>query len=442
MSARKAFSIGPVPASREPAGTSLALDDIDVRTPAVVLKFDQNAMHHGGLGVIRSLGRLGVPVYGVHEGPWSPAARSRYLEGRCFWQPPVADEARVLTDLRRLADSIGRPAVLLPTDDAGAIFVAEHAESLRSRFLFPEQPAGLPRRLASKQELPGLCSEQRFPCPDSVVPRSLAEATSFTTRAGFPVAAKLTAPWQDAGDLRSTTIVTGLAELEDLWLAADHAGTSLLLQEFVPGRPGDDWFFHGYRDRDGVCRPAFTGVKERSYPAGAGLTSFGRSRPSARLRQEVTGLLDRIGYHGICDLDLRFDARDGQYKLLDFNPRLGAQFRLFRSFAGVDVAIACYLDLTGQPIPDAGQVPGRAFLVENYDPLAAVSYWRRRDLRLGDWLRSVATASEAAWFAWDDPAPFGLMCLRMAGRLPAHVAARWQTGPGDRRIPDRAAPVS
>jgi D-aspartate ligase len=104
------------------------------------------------------------------------------------------------------------------------------------------------------------------------------------------------------------------------------------------------------------------------------------------------------------------------------------------------VAIACYLDLTGQPIPDAGQVPGRGFLVENYDPLAAVSYWRRRDLRLGDWLRSVATASEVAWFAWDDPAPFGLMCLRMAGRLPAHVAARWQTGPGDRRIPDRAAP--
>ena len=430
MSARKAFSIGPVPASREPAGTSLALDDIDVRTPAVVLKFDQNAMHHGGLGVIRSLGRLGVPVYGVHEGPWSPAARSRYLEGRCFWQPPVTDDGQVLADLRHLADSIGRPAVLLPTDDAGALFVAEHARDLRSLFLFPDQPADLPRRLASKRDLPGVCREQRFPCPDSVVPRSLAEATRFAARAGFPVAAKITTPWQGAGGLRSTTIVTGPAELETLWLAAERAGISLLLQEFVPGRPGDDWFFHGYRDRDGVCRLAFTGVKERSYPAGAGLTSFGRSRPNARLRQEVTGLLDRIGYHGICDLDLRFDARDGQYKLLDFNPRLGAQFRLFRSFAGIDVAIACYLDLTGQPIPDGGQIPGRGFLVENYDPLAAVSYWRRRDLRLGSWLRSAATASEVAWFAWDDPVPFGLMCLRMAGRLPAHLAVSHRTPAG------------
>jgi D-aspartate ligase len=51
-------------------------------TPAVVLKLDPNVMHHGGLGVIRSLGRMGVPVYGVHEGRLAPAAGSRYLRGR------------------------------------------------------------------------------------------------------------------------------------------------------------------------------------------------------------------------------------------------------------------------------------------------------------------------------------------------------------------------
>ena len=67
----------------------------DTGTPAVVLKFDPNVMHHGGLGVIRSLGRAGVPVYGVHEGTWAPAASSRYLAGRFFWQPSPADVERV-----------------------------------------------------------------------------------------------------------------------------------------------------------------------------------------------------------------------------------------------------------------------------------------------------------------------------------------------------------
>ena len=126
---------------------------IDTSTPAVVLKFDPNVMHHGGLGVIRSLGRIGVPVYGVHEGPWAPAANSRYLAGRFFWQPSPADVDRVLSGLLRLAERIGQPSVLLTTDDAGAIFLAEHGHDLRARFLFPDPPADLPRRLAGKYSL-------------------------------------------------------------------------------------------------------------------------------------------------------------------------------------------------------------------------------------------------------------------------------------------------
>ena len=107
---------------------------VDTSTPAVVLKFDPNVMHHGGLGVIRSLGRVGVPVYGVHEGPWAPAASSRYLAGRFFWQPSPADVDRVLTGLLRLAEQIGQPSVLITTDDAGAIFLAEHGRDLRPWF--------------------------------------------------------------------------------------------------------------------------------------------------------------------------------------------------------------------------------------------------------------------------------------------------------------------
>src|SRR5579859_6905493 len=76
-------------------------DQIDVSTPAVVLKFDPNVMHHGGLGVIRSLGRAGISVYGVHEDGLAPAASSRYLRGRLFWRPDPADVDRVLRGLDR-----------------------------------------------------------------------------------------------------------------------------------------------------------------------------------------------------------------------------------------------------------------------------------------------------------------------------------------------------
>ena len=123
-----------------------------------------------------------------------------------------------------------------------------------------------------------------------------------------------------------------------------------MLQEYIPPGSGQDWFFHGYFDTGRRCQPAFTGVKDRSYPAYAGLTSLGRSVPNTRLREQVTGLAAAIGFRGIVDLDLRFDPRDAQYKLLDFNPRLGAQFRLFTTGTAASTwSRAAYLDLTGQP---------------------------------------------------------------------------------------------
>jgi predicted ATP-grasp superfamily ATP-dependent carboligase len=391
----------------------------------VVLKFDPNVMHHGGLGAIRTLGRLGVPVYGVHERRWAPAAGSRYLSGRLFWRPDPDQAERTIEGLTRLAEMIGRPAVLIPTDDAGAIFLSEHGGPLRGSFLFPDPPPGLPRRLAGKYSLYELCQQMGVPAPLTALADSPVQAAEFAALAGFPLIAKLTTPWLAAGSrLRSTSIITSQAELAEVQRACERGGAGLMLQEHVPGGPGADWFFHGYFDAAGVSRAAFTGVKDRSYPAHAGLTSLGRAVGNDDLRADMNALLARLSYQGIADLDLRRDARTGQYKLLDFNPRLGAQFRVFQDQAGLDVVLAAYLDLTGQPVSAGEQVQGRRFLVENYDPLAALAYWRRGELGPRAWLASVRAADETAWLAPDDPRPFGLMCAWMGWRGVSRLVAR------------------
>src|SRR5260370_20993723 len=92
-------------------------------------------------------------VYGMNEGCRAPAANSRYRHGRCFWQPSPDDADLVRAGLLRLSERIGQPAVLVPTDDAGAIFLAEQGDDLRQRFLFPDPPRDLPRRVAGKHSL-------------------------------------------------------------------------------------------------------------------------------------------------------------------------------------------------------------------------------------------------------------------------------------------------
>jgi D-aspartate ligase len=51
----------------------------------LLLKVGHYPLHHGTVGAIRSLGRLGVPVYAIVEDPFTPAARSRRLAGRFCW---------------------------------------------------------------------------------------------------------------------------------------------------------------------------------------------------------------------------------------------------------------------------------------------------------------------------------------------------------------------
>lgn len=399
---------------------------LDTTTPAVILKLDHNVMHHGGLGAIRSLGRLGVPVYGVHEDPLAPAARSRYLHGRWIWRLPTADAGRIHAGLMALAERIGRPAVLIPTDDAGAIFLAEHGADLRRHFLFPDPPSDLPRRLAGKYTMYQLCRELGVPCAAAALPDTLGDAQRFAAQVGFPLVAKLATPWQSssAQGLRSTSIIRRGDDLTRLWGACtESGGGALMLQEYVKGW---DYFVHGYCDGHSSCQPAFVGSKERSYPAHAGLTSLGRWVDNPELHQQTTELIARLGFRGIVDLDYRFDPRTGTYTLLDFNPRLGAQFRLFCDSAGVDVVVAAHLDLTGRAIPRGSPALGRSFLVENYDPIAALNY-RHDGLGLRSWMASLRNADELAWFARDDLAPFGLMCLRMGWRAITRPLAQRRT---------------
>src|SRR4029453_6559454 len=106
-----------------------------------------------------------------------------------------------------------------------------------------------------------------------------------------------------------------------------------------------------------------------------------------------------------------------QYKLLDFNPRVGAQFRLFEDRAGIDVARALYLDLTGRCVPDSGSTEGRTFIAEFNDVAASLEYFWRGWLVPSEWRRSLKGTRELAWWSRDDPLPFLMMSLRLLIRV-------------------------
>ncbi|MGK5631792.1 ATP-grasp domain-containing protein, partial [Streptomyces sp. URMC 123] len=404
----------------------------DTEVPVLLFRMDRNPFHHGTLGAIRSLGRAGIEVHTFVESRCTPVRRSRYLRGAHGWPRESPWPGGLLTTLRQVSERIGRPAVLVPMDDMSAIGIAGLAEALTDRYLLPAQPPGLPQRVADKARLAGVCRALDVAHPSSVVPDSARAAAAAARELGLPVVAKWSRPWllpRESG-LRSTTVVRTAEEAGRLYERAGQAGSALLLQRYVPGGPGRDWFFHGCFG-EGGCLIGGAGVKERSWPVGTGLTAVGRWLPNPQVEAAARDLARRLGFRGILDLDFRLDD-SGTYQLLDFNPRPGAQFRLFTDRRGVDVVRALHLDLTGRPVGDARPVPGRVFVAENYALLsAAAAVLRPRGPAVaarpapgtagaapgtaGPAPRAAAP-TETAWFAGDDPVPFLAMAAHWLAR--------------------------
>jgi predicted ATP-grasp superfamily ATP-dependent carboligase len=398
------------------------LSRIDNSVPVVMLR----SGHHGGLGITRSLGRLGVPVYSVDGARWESAFTSRYCRGRFLLDLASGSAA---ADLRSIARTVGNRPVLMPTTDEACIWLAENEGVVRDAFRFPVRDLTLVNTLCDKGAMQELANRHGVATAQSVTPRSKDDVARYVESAVFPVLVKE----KGGGRLRSRVgaskfVLETPRQLFDLCARIDDLeDANMMIQEFIPG---EDWMFDGYFDARSECLFGMTGKKIRRFPVRTGVTSLGICLPNDKVVETTARFMRAIGYRGILDIGYRHDSRDGSYKVLDINPRIGCTFRLFAAGA-MDVARALYLDLTGQAVPSAESPAGRKWLVEDFDFVSALRSWREGSLSLREWIRSFAGVQEAACFALDDPLPFLTM-----GFIDCWQLLHWRRG----RVPVRHQP--
>lgn len=400
------------------------------QTPVLVLA---PPLYLGPLGVMRTLGRLGVPVFGIAHPGLSLSGWSRYSAGGFAigvgGRPVGKPEERVLEEVLAAGRRLGQGTVLMGGSDEWSTFIARHREVLSGPFSFPSVSPELISALAGKDELYRLALAHGLPTPRIVVPTDVGEVDRIADGLTYPVMLK---PVLSRPSGQSKSVAAGAAELRAEYLRMDDPG-NVMFQEYIPGRDEDVWIFNGYFDKDSRCLAAFTGQKIRQHPAHMGIASLGVNRYNQEVVDITTRFLGAVGYRGVVDIGYRYDRRDGAFKVLDINPRLGGAFRIFVDANGLDVARALYWDLTGQPVPQAVQVDGRRWVQEAAD-LVAMSHYRRDDgLTLRGWLQSYRGVREGATFSASDPLPFVALMLNMVqetagGRLAKRRAAA--TGEG------------
>src|SRR2546430_1723638 len=113
------------------------MHQVDPSVPVVVL-----GVHHGTLGIARSLGRLGIAVSCVDGDRSHPALASRYLRRVVAWDMKRAPEAATVAFLEELAHRLGGRPLLIPTTDAATIRCGcSTATSTRTPTVWSPSPA-------------------------------------------------------------------------------------------------------------------------------------------------------------------------------------------------------------------------------------------------------------------------------------------------------------
>jgi D-aspartate ligase len=373
----------------------------DSSTPVVLL----GAAHHGGLGIARSLGRLGVPVYVVDSGGTRPAQFSRYCRGCFSWDLNNATPKQSVEFLIKAAHSIGRDPILIPTNDAAALFVADNSGVLCHSYIFPNQSAERSHALVSKKSLFQLASQYNIPTPHTFSPASRGEAFAFARTANYPVMIKPDDCGRP-GAAKTKCIAHDASDLQKKYEAMDGSQqANILFQEYIPGGDDSIWMFNGYFNRRSECLFGMTGKKIRQCPVYTGAACLAICLHNDAVYQTTLDFMKAVGYQGILDIGYRYDARDAKYKVLDVNPRIGSTFRLFVGDSGMDVARALYLDLTSQEVLPSQVREGRKWIVEDADIVSSYRYWRDGKLNAIDWVRSFSGVQETSFLSLTDPLP-------------------------------------
>ena len=120
------------------------------------------------------------------------------------------------------------------------------------------------------------------------------------------------------------------SELINVIKKIENAGynKNLIIQEFIPGDDSalfDSIFYVGKNKKAQLATFAQIGLQEHT-PTGIGnctvlVNGFDEHGYKEELIYRLKEFLEKIGYQGFAEFDIKYDIRDGKYKVLEINPR-------------------------------------------------------------------------------------------------------------------------
>ncbi len=276
--------------------------------------------HTVGLGVIRALSGLGVPVIGVYYDPKDMGYLSNQLTERVLVPHPELRETEFVRFLLALSDRLGR-CFLLPASDASLAAVSRHKSELAEKYIVASVEWEIAELFIAKKHTYALAEAAGVPAPKTLIPQSVEDVEAYSRQVEYPCLVKPSESHRFFDIFRTKMIrVESLDEMVAAYRKAAEHSLEVMLQEIIPGDAPCGANYNSYWVED---RPLveFTGQKVRNAPPDFGSPSVVSSVPVPEILEPGRKILRAMNFYGYACTEFKRDPRDGVYKLMEVNGR-------------------------------------------------------------------------------------------------------------------------
>jgi predicted ATP-grasp superfamily ATP-dependent carboligase len=312
---------------------------------------------------------------------------SRYTQAALL--PDAATEPeRFVDELLRLGRRLPERGVLFATHDEALTAIGPREDEVDALFHRPWASWPIMQRAVDKAEQHRAADRIGFPVPRTITVQTSADLAAAGRELRFPLVLKPEDATGFRREFRRQVLEANDAdELKAQWERAARYRPSI--SEVIPGDDSALWTLGSYRDAQGRPLASFTGRKLRQWPPHFGTARAAEARWDADLARRCHQLLDAMEFHGISQVEVKRDSRDGRDYLIEVNPRSWLWIGLATS-CGVNIPEACYLDAVGEARAAApAQASDRRWTLAFKHLAASVREIRRGEWTLGELARTL-----------------------------------------------------
>ena len=308
-----------------------------------------------------SLARSFYEVYGVTsyvfgKYPTGPCRGSKIV---AFEADPAIDTEPVLErTLARVASSTDAAVLALGVGDGYVRLLSGCASRMPKNAIVPYLDNGQLDRLIVKENFYRLCDELGIDHPRTLTVHP-GEDVPASLPFPYPVVVKASDssryfahPFPGQRKVYFPENCTELVEAIGAMRSAGYEG-GVVVQEHIPGNDDSMHVLTCYSDSAGRVSAACLGhvLLEEHTPTGIGNHALIVTERNDELVDLGVSLLERVGFRGLSNIDIRFDARTGRYLFLELNARQGRS-NYYAAVAGVSLVRHLVEDVVNRsPLP-------------------------------------------------------------------------------------------